>query len=366
MKGPLYGTRIVELVSMHCPLALRQAMAFAGQVAARLGAHVIRLDESAVDSIGAIGPHVAGRSALSAFLDGGKSGVQHIAPGDGLAALHRLEVPPQIILCDQSAFEPIKTHAHPCIRTVFSMSGSDRQAADASAAESEFTVMATSGLLDLVGDAERAPLRLGGHQLSYSCGLAGYAGSIAALTRLQKTGEGEVVRATLAGVGVWLNWKSVAMTSWTARAAARLGRDAEWQVLRCADGWIALVYLEADWPVLRAFVDDPRLYESRFDDRMVRRQHARLITSIVEESFMHHTRAELRSFALERRLPLGPVWSPVELESDAQYVERAFLHRVGTSGAPSLLMPRLPVLWNGEAFPVADGAPLANDSRQAA
>ena len=46
---------------------------------------------------------------------------------------------------------------------------------------SEFTILALGGLLHMVGEPERKPLRLGGHQASYAAGLTAFTGLTAAL-----------------------------------------------------------------------------------------------------------------------------------------------------------------------------------------
>jgi crotonobetainyl-CoA:carnitine CoA-transferase CaiB-like acyl-CoA transferase len=121
----------------------------------------------------------------------------------------------------------------------------------------------------------------------------------------------------------------------------------------CSDGWVALVYLEADWPVLRDVIDDPRLREPRFSERAERRKNAGYINAIIEQAFTHLTRAQVRDLALEKRLPLGPVWSPAELASDPQNVAREFLRQVRAQSGETLLLPRLPLLWNGKAVGAA-------------
>jgi crotonobetainyl-CoA:carnitine CoA-transferase CaiB-like acyl-CoA transferase len=355
MKGPLSGIRVTECASLHCPLPLRLAMAFTARLAAGLGAEVVKLGSIEADPVRSIEPLVGPDSALSLFLDAGKRHAPRINPGETSDILLRMDPAPDVLLCDDEIFERIGEYGRAGIRTVYSMF--PKSTREAATAASEFTIAASTGLLDLVGDPDRSPLRMGGHQLAYSCGLSAYSASVAALCRQLRTGSGEVVDVSLADVAVWLNWKNVITASWSPAIRARLGRDAEWQVVRCADGWIALVYLEADWPVLRDFVDDARVFEPRFNDRSERRRDARYLTQIIEAAFMRYTREALKTMALAKRLPLGPVWSPLELEIDRQNISRGFLSRVASGEGPPLLMPRLPVLWNGQSFPLdADGA----------
>lgn len=223
---------------------------------------------------------------------------------------------------------------------------------------SEFTVMALGGLLDMVGDPQRAPLKLAGHQAAYAAGLAAYTGIAGALCRPRVDGRipPDTVLVNMLDVVVWLNWKSVPSRADQPRLS-RGGDTAEWQVVRCADGFVALVYQEPDWAALCDIVDDDRLRTPELAQRPARIRRAREIAAIVEEKFLTLTRREIHAHALARRIPLGPVWSPRELAGDPQNTSRAFFETANVDGR-AVTMPRLPALWNGA--PV--GAKRATDA----
>jgi crotonobetainyl-CoA:carnitine CoA-transferase CaiB-like acyl-CoA transferase len=246
------------------------------------------------------------------------------------------------------------------IEVVLSMlAGSD---AESAGPQTEFTVMALGGMLDIVGDPQRSPLRIGGHQVAYAAGLAAYAGLVAGLLRRPAN---EVVRVALLEVAVWINWKSVASAACMGTLSTRAGRAAEWSTLRCADGYFALVHQPPDWPALCRLCDDSRLDGPLFVDATARQQNAVALADIVEEALGHLTRAELQSRAMALRLPLGPVWDIADLHRDPQVLARNFLALASSEGSP-VCMPRLPVLWNGAAFPVgpvpAPAAPMQRAS----
>ncbi len=333
--------RIVEYTSQNCPLAVELALSFAGRLASDLGAKVTIAPGSRTERR-AMSPSLEGVSTLSHFLDAGKISWSDEPSGEGgLAALLRGA---DVVLADGMAHRAFPD-AGEAIWALVSM----RSDAAGEHLDSEFTLSAACGLLDLIGDPERRPLRLGGRQLAYAGGLSAYMGFTAALCARKAGSRTGLVRVNLADVGVWLNWKSVAMSTWGARSASRLGHAAEWRTVRCSDGWTAVVYLEADWPILRDLIDDPRLRDPRFDDRSVRRANAALITGAIEDFFIGLSREQLRDLALEKRIPLGPVWSPAELEHDPQYVARDFLRRVQVGGV-AVLRPSAPVIWNGQRF----------------
>jgi len=122
--------------------------------------------------------------------------------------------------------------------------------------------------------------------------------------------------------------------------------------VRCADGYVALVYQEPDWAALCDIVGDARLRAPQFGERKERIRRSREIAAIVEERFLSLTRREIHALALARRIPLGPVWSPGELQNDPQTRARGFLASADVDGR-AVTMPRLPVLWNGEPLGAA-------------
>jgi crotonobetainyl-CoA:carnitine CoA-transferase CaiB-like acyl-CoA transferase len=214
---------------------------------------------------------------------------------------------------------------------------------------SEFTIEALSGLLDLVGDPEREPLRLGGHQTAYAAGLAAYLGMIGALARGDGKQARGPVRVSLLETAVWLNWKTLGTASRNGESPTRPGATAEWHVVACADGFAALVYRTPEWEAMLAVANDARLREERFQSAEGRRAHGRELNRILAEAFAGMTRVEIRNISLKKGLPLGPVWSPSELIGDAHMRARDFFSDVAIDGIAAK-MPRLPVRWNGLSF----------------
>jgi crotonobetainyl-CoA:carnitine CoA-transferase CaiB-like acyl-CoA transferase len=62
------------------------------------------------------------------------------------------------------------------------------------------------------------------------------------------------------------------------------------------------------------------------------------------------TSEQLAHVALERRLPLGPVWDVGELLTDPQLLARQFFAAVTLAGGAAVTIPRVPVIWNGNVF----------------
>jgi crotonobetainyl-CoA:carnitine CoA-transferase CaiB-like acyl-CoA transferase len=212
---------------------------------------------------------------------------------------------------------------------------------------SEFTVLALGGVLNLVGEPDRQPLRLGGHQVAYAAGLSAFTGLVGALCGT----AAEVVHVSLLENAVWLNWKNVATAEGGGEVPSRAGRGSDWPIVRCADGWVALVYRDENWPVMRELTgNDPRLADPALGKLNARHARAAEIASIVEEHFARLTRAQLRELSLRRKLPLGPVLTPGEALQDPHHLAREFFATVRLNARQTVTVPRLPVLWSGEAF----------------
>lgn len=352
-KAPLEGIRVVEWLSDACSDAVGLAIGLAGRIAADLGAEILQIDAPAIAARRQCAPLIEGIGATALFLDRNKRRIPAALFNPGATATAADGTPLITIYLADAA-----NHTALALQGAHSLALTSDRAAATAAPDTEFTLLAVGGLLDLVGDIDRQPMRLGGHQLAYSAGLALYAGIAAEIGRRRDGGAPDTLHVNLADVAVWLNWKSVASATLTNRLPTRLGDGAEWRTIRCKDGWVALVYLEADWAGLKTLVNDPRLDDPRYDDRLTRRREATIINAIVEAAFLTYSRNDLRALALARRLPLGPVWSPAELEHDPHYVAREFLRRVPGETGTTTLQPALPVMWNGHRFdgPTADVA----------
>ena len=348
MLAPLAGTTILEAVGEASALGLRLAAGLTGRIAADLGAEVIKLEPPGGDSLRRLPPLLGTTGALFAFLNAGKRSV--VLSSD--EAVGRLASRCDGLLADSAG--PAATSR---VTALFSMLGTQTPPGTPA---TEFTVMALGGLLNMIGEPDREPLRLGGHQAAYAAGLAGFTGLVAALCA--GDGVAETVRVSMLECVIWLNWKNLASAATSGVAPGRLGDLAEWQVVRCADGFVALVYQDGDWPLFCRVVDDPRLADPALAERGARLARAREIGEIVESRFAALTRAQLREMALARRLPLGPVWSPEDIARDPHTLARDFLALVRLPDGRTVPMPRLPVRWNGAGFQPGDVPALRSAS----
>jgi len=353
---------VVEMCDRRAPSFVRIAASFAAKLALEAGARVIKVEPPSGDPVRSLGPFLdcptgTDRSALFQFLNAAKT--SYVASTDRLDDSRTYDLVNQadvvIAGCDgMMREEPWPGQLQDAAwRSWVSIRPYAVDSPHVGTPSSELTVLAIGGLLQMVGEPDREPLRLAGHQGAYSAGLAGYLAMNAALLCPRHR-----VRAAVAVVDVvkWINWKARLPGSPTSRQ----GADAEWQVVEAADGHVALVFQAADWPQLRSLVGDVRLDEPQFATAALRKRHRAELMTLLREWSVTLRKARLFELAQERRIPIGPVLSPSELLEDPQYIERRVVSRVIHPSLGVLPMPRAPVLVDG--LTVADRVSPAYDS----
>jgi len=348
---PLAGLRIVECVGPTARPGESLAVMLAGRMAADLGATVLKLEPPGGDPLRA-----DDGDGSFAFLNAGKQ--SHLLGEGDAAALAQWLNDADALLTDaaspalaQAQTVGLRPDRATAVVAVSLLGADVPQATPAS----EFTVMALGGLLDIVGDPAREPLRLGGHQLAYSAGLSALTGLVGALCLPARQEGGasvpERVEVSLLETAVWLNWKTLACAASGEPVPRRSGQSGDWPVVRCADGWVALVYQDADWPALRKLAgDDPRLADPALATAGGRAGRTGEIGRVVEEHLLGLTRREIHERARTARLPLGPVSSVAELIEDVHLTVRQFMQSVRSEAGATLQMPRLPVHWDGKVL----------------
>lgn len=320
VAAPLKGRRILDLGAFCAQRPHALAVSMCARLCAGYGAEVVRPLPPGGEPFAADAPLLpGGASALDRFLNAGKRG------GDATGRFDAA-IGDRAALADYAAAVPIKARI-----SVFGPDEDDPPM-------TELGLAALAGLLGIVGEPMPAsPSRLAGHQVAYSTGLAACTALLAAL----KAGGEEEVDVSLLDVTAWLNWKVAAGVIVTGKAPTRQANRVTWFTIPCADGAMALVYQEKDWPPLRDLIGDPRLAsDPRFATHPSRTANRAAFMEILGPWFAARTRAEITAAMQARRVPLGPVKWPAELLQDAQYRARDF---IGPDG-----MPALPVGWDGQ------------------
>jgi crotonobetainyl-CoA:carnitine CoA-transferase CaiB-like acyl-CoA transferase len=346
---PLARFTVLEVNDRDVPLCLRLATSLAGKIAADLGATVLKLEPPQGDPVRRAPPLLPqGESALFQFLNTSKRSLTlDLASDHGRARLATLLGTADAVLFEEPA--SIAGLARSAGATPIEIAPFALER-DAKRPVSEFTLLALSGLLHMVGDPDRKPLRLGGHQASYAAGLTAFTGLAAALAARQGGQTPAAVRVSLAEVLQWVNWKAASAAEATGRSPGRDGKNSEFQIVPCRDGYVAVVYTVTQWTATRALIGDPRLQSPKFETRAGRRQHIAELYAILTPWFADKTRTEIQDLAQAKGVPFGPIFSPAELIANEQYLARGFLAELKHPTLGTLCLPQLPVQWNGRSF----------------
>lgn len=347
---PLARFTILEVNDTNVPLCLRLATSLATKIAADLGADVLKIEPPGGDPVRRAPPFLPqGESALFQFLNTSKrSLVLDLASDVGRIALKGLLDKAGAVLFEEPAASAPLLRASRA--TPIEIAAFPVEMDAAGQPVSEFAILAMGGLLHMVGEPERKPLRLGGHQASYAAGLTAFTGLAAALAARAAGQTAPDVRVSLAEVMQWVNWKAASGADASGISPGREGKNSEFQIVPCRDGHVAVVYTATQWPATRALIGDPRLGDPRFSTRAGRRQNIAELYEIIAPWFADKTRAEIQTTAQAKGVPLGPIFSPAELLETEQYVARGFLAEMAHPKLGKLRLPQLPVQWNGRSF----------------
>ncbi len=351
---PLSGLTLIESNAAHSPLCLRLANAMAARIAADLGARVLKLEPAAGDCTRRCAPFLAVReagaqrdSAVFEFLSAGKiSLTMPAAPEESLALLLKGEV--DGVLAEEG--DPILAMARARGVPSVELAGYPADCTQVGGPLSEFSVLALSGLLDMIGDPAREPLRLGGHQTSYAAGLSAFTALAALLLGRDRGLPADHARVSLVETLLWVNWKAISGAQASGRAPSRKGAKAEFQVLRCLDGWIALVFVISQFDAVVKLIRNPALENPKFATRGGRAEHGPELMALMAPWFAARSREVIYALAQANGIPLGGVLDAHDLLEDPQHAARGFVTRMPHPVHGELRMPRLPVLWNGRSF----------------
>ncbi len=340
-RRPLEQFRIVEVNAPDAPIMTRLATAMAGKIAADLGADVIKIEPASGDPLRFLPPFLlsgepAERSALFQFLNTSKRS----AATDNNSLRVQLVGTADAVITDDSSL----IGDAPRVRVLVSPMA-DRHFP--SPPIEQIDILAMSGLMDIVGEPDGPPMKLGGHQCAYTAGLAAFTGMVAALAN---AGIAEIVDISILDVALWTNWKTFADRLYSGRAPTRPGTTGEFQVLACADGHAAFVYTEKDWPILVRLFAGAGLEAADFATRPQRQTAGAAINARIAPWFAVRTRAQIYAAAKSAGVPLSAVWRLSDLAADPQYIAQKFFADVAHPVHGSLRYPTLPLVWNGARF----------------
>ena len=329
--SPLDGIRVVDLSRVvsgpFCTMTL-----------ADMGADVIKIEEPGRgDESRAFGPpFLGGESPYFLSINRNKrSCTVNLKCEDGRAVLHRLVARADVLVQNfrPGAMERLGLDyaelaaRHP--RLVYcSISGFGDSGPDAARPGYDLIVQGESGLMDLTGEPDGPPTRVGTSIADLTTGLMAAQGILLALYARQTTGRGQHVRVAMLDALVSLLTYNTGNYFATGEAPTRRGNDhpsvAPYQTLRAADGWINLgIANDALWRRYCDAIERPDLRDDpRFATAPARVRHRTELIPVIEALSLLRTVGEWTDLLGAAGVPCGRIRNVAEVCTNPQLTER--------------------------------------------
>ncbi len=365
MNAPLHGLRVLELARIL-------AGPWTGQVLADLGADVVKVERpGSGDDTRSWGPPFVpaegGGHLSSSYFHGCNRGKRSVTAGleteEGRALVKRLASHADVVIenfkvgglqrygLDHASLRSASPRLVYCSITGFGQDGPY-----APRAGYDFIVQGLGGIMDLTGEPDGEPQKIGVAFADIFTGVYAAVAILAALRRREETGEGAHIDMALLDtqVGVLANQAMSYLVSGV--VPKRMGNAhpsiVPYQVFPAADGrLIVAVGNDPQFARFAAIVGAPELAsDPRFVTNADRVQNRDALAEILARRTAATTRADLLA-ALERAgVPAGPINSVAEVFSDPQVVARGMRIELTDTAVAGGSIPgvRTPIVLDGE------------------
>lgn len=349
METPLAGLRVVELARIL-------AGPWLGQTLADLGAEVIKVESAEGDDTRRWGPpfiehrgervaayfHATNRSKRSVVCD--------FANADDLARLKALIAEADVVIenfkvgglakygLDYASLAAINP------RLVYvSITGFGQTGPRAAQAGYDFLIQGMSGIMDLTGDPEGEPQKVGVAWIDIFTGLYGTIGVQAALAERERSGRGQQIDVSLFDVGVAVLANQAMNYLVSGNSPTRLGNAhpniVPYQVFAVADGHVIVAC--GNDRQFRALCGALELDDLAGDARAAtnpdRVDNREMVCGRIAEAVGVWAKMELIAALEAVGVPCGPINTVAEALSEPQIAHRGL--RIAPEGVPGLRTP---------------------------
>jgi crotonobetainyl-CoA:carnitine CoA-transferase CaiB-like acyl-CoA transferase len=368
-ETPLAGIRVIELARVL-------AGPWAGQLLADLGAEVIKVESPEGDGTRNWGPpfieHDGERTAayFHACNRGKRSVTADFATEEGRALVRDLAAGADVLIenfkagglkkygLDYGSLRPLNPRLIYCTITGFGQDGPY-----AARAGYDFMIQGMAGIMDLTGEPDGPPEKMGVAFADIFTGLYSVIGIQAALIQRERTGQGQHIDMALFDcmTGVLANQAMNYLASGI--APKRMGNAhpniAPYQTLPVTDGYF-IVACGSDAQFRRltgilglaGMADDPR-----FATNAARVANRAELSARLEEKTKTWQRDALLAELEQASVPAGPVNTVADVFADPQFQHRGM--RIAPEGVPGL---RTPLRFSGAALRLDRASPRLGEA----
>lgn len=362
-------------------LELGQVIAgtYGGAILAELGAEVIKIEPPRGDTArnAKIAP-LMGESAIHLFMNRGKKSVViDLKSDEGRDVFYRLVETADVVVdnfrpgvmkrlgIDHEALK----RRNPDIITV-SVTGFGETGPLRDKAAFDLVVQAFSGHMDITGDPDGPPARVG---IPIADIAGGIFSCISVLAALAERGLGGQTRHA----DVSMLDSLVSMLSYDALDHLNSGRPVTrhgtahahmvpWQAFETSDGYVVVAARdEKFWRNLCVALGRPELLDDeRFKNNAARVANREVIVPILTEAFKARPKAEWAAILDEHDIPAAPVNDVGDVFTHPHVLERDMVHTYDHPTLGPIKYPPSPVKFSGWAMP-ADPAPMLGEHSRA-
>lgn len=366
----LQGLKVVELARIL-------AAPWAGQTLADLGADVVKVESPDGDDTRQWGPpfvvHVDGTRDAAYFYAanrGKRSVTIDFQTEDGRARLINLIKDADVLIenfkvgglakygLDYAALREINPGLIYCSITGFGQTGPYAQRPGY-----DFIVQAMSGIMDLTGEPDGSPQKIGVAFADILTGLYSVIAIQAALKQREATGRGQHIDMSLFDVMVAVLANQGLNYLVSGKSPRRLGNDhpniAPYASFPTSDGWFILAV--GNDKQFQRFCEvvglDTLLGDPRFATNPSRVEHRKELTDRVREATVRWQRDALLSALEAASVPAGPINTVEQALNDPQIVHREMVLRFEQAAGGIIPGIRTPIVFSDAELALGEGAP---------
>ena len=222
----------------------------------------------------------------------------------------------------------------------------------------DFLVQGICGIMDLTGDAQGEPQKIGVAWIDIMAGLYGVIGIQAALAERARSGKGQQVDISLLDCGTGVLANQAANFLLGGVVPGRLGNAhpniVPYQVFACADGHVIIACgNDRQFAALCGLLDRPDwAQDARFATNPARVENRALLVTALTERMAPLSRSELIAGLVRVGVPGGPINTVADALAEPQIAARGL--RIAPEGLPGL---RTPIVFSRSALSTDRAAP---------
>lgn len=330
-SGPLTGMKVIELAHIMAGPAC-------GMMLADMGADVIKVEKpDGDDSRRFLPPDINGESAAYMMMNRNKRGIAlNLKDPDAIEVLRKLLERADVVVENYRhdtmsrlglGYEALRKRNPKLVYCA--ISGFGRTGPYAERGGFDLIAQGMSGLMSITGEGPgRPPVKPGAPISDITAGFLAAMGCVAAYSRAQATGQGQMVDTSLFEAGISLTYWQSAIAFATGKAPGALGSahplNAPYQSFHTRDGWINIgAANQRNWLRLLEVIEAPELDEDpRFATNRDRIENLQELVPILQGHFEKRDTQDWLDRMEAAGLPAGPVMDICEMHRDPQALAR--------------------------------------------